>query len=81
MFMGELLTAGDSDADGSREWVAAIPDGTIRFYARDGTELGRQAMGEYVTALAAEEPQKPGERSRLWAALGDEVVALEWQTW
>ena len=79
--MRSRTVAGDFDADGRPEWAAAPSDGTVRFYDMAGKELGRQAMGDYVTALAVEEPQTAGGKARLWVGLGSELVGLEWVQW
>jgi hypothetical protein len=79
--MRERMDWGDLDGDGTGEWVAAIADGTIRVYAKDGKELGRQARGDYVTALCVQGPTRSGQPARLWLAVGRRVLGLEWQTW
>lgn len=53
----------------------------LRFYARDGTELGRYAVGDYVSALAVAPPQREGAMAQVWVGLSKEVVGLEWQRW
>jgi len=73
--------AGDFDGDGQPEWAVGAPDGTVRFYDMAGKELGRQAMGDYVTALAVEESPTAGGKDRLWVGLGSELVCLEWVQW
>ena len=75
------IGAGDFDADGQAEWAVGEPSGVLRFYSQAGQQLGGQAMGAYVTALAVEEPQNPGDKARLWVALGPELVCLEWVQW
>ena len=76
--MRERTAAGDFDGDGQAEWAVGEPSGVLRFYSQAGRQLGGQAMGDYVTALAVEESPTTGGKDRLWVGLGNELVCLEW---
>jgi hypothetical protein len=78
---GVALGAGDFDGDGKGEWIVNGPDGTLRVYNRDGVELCRQAMGQYIAALTVTPPGKKGGRARAWVAMGRRIVGLDWQKW
>ncbi len=75
------LASGDFDGDGKGEWLVSGPDGTLRAYTKDGVELCRQGMGQFLKALAVTPPGKRGGRARVWVAMGSEVLGLDWQKW
>ncbi len=78
---GAALGAGDFDGDGKGEWIVNGPDGTLRVYNKDGVELCRQAMGQYLTALTVTPPERKGGRARVWVAEGPRIVGLDWRKW
>jgi FG-GAP-like repeat len=70
---------GDLDGDGVASWIATRSDGTLLVLDKNGKELGRHAMGRYVTGLACSRPKKRGAKARLWVAMDRELVGLDWQ--
>ena len=75
------VTAADLDNSGTKAWVVAGTDGTVRVYDIDGLEIGRHGMGDSITALAVEPAEATGQLPTVWVSIGTEIIGLQWSQW